>query len=301
MDSAIQKIWLDGELKNAADATVHVLNHSLHYGSAVFEGIRCYMTPTGPAIFRLEDHVNRLFHSAEVMGMQPPYSRAEITQAIVSVVAQNKLSECYIRPIFFYGDKMGLLPIGAPLHCAIAAWPWAKYLKKDAVSVKVSPYIRIHPRSSEMTAKISGHYSNSIIASLDAHKSGFDEALFLDTNDNVAEGPGENIFFVSDRSLVTPESGSILSGLTRDSIIRIAADRGYAVTQRAVSVKELSKFSEAFFVGTAVEVNAIANIDTHIFNDGKVGPVAAEIKAAYTAAIHGEDARYMSWLHPVKE
>lgn len=293
-------IWLNGKIIPFAKAQIHVLNHSLHYGSAVFEGIRCYNTAKGPAVFRLRDHINRLFHSAEVLGMKIPYNKEEIGKAIKNLIKKNKLKECYIRPIVFYGEKMGLDPAGAPLYVAIAAWGWAKYLAKDCVSARTSSFMRIHPASSKMTAKLSGHYANSIVASLEAKKNGFDEALFLDYQDNIAEGPGENIFFVKSKTLYTPRKGSILPGITRESIIRIAQDLGYKIIEKNIKPADIKKFDEAFFTGTAVEVNAIGKIDKIIFNKEKEGPIARKIKEAYLKTVRGENEKYIKWLDFVK-
>jgi branched-chain amino acid aminotransferase len=277
-------------------AKIHLLNHSLHYGSGVFEGIRCYDTEKGPAVFRLKDHVRRLFHSAGVMGMRVPYRQNEIIKAIKRVVKMNKLRECYIRPIIFYGAKMGLSPEGAPLHVAIAAWPWGKYLTKDSVSVGISSFARLHHKSSVMTAKISGHYSNSIIASIEAKRRGFDEALFLDDAGYVAEGPGENIFFVKGKTLFTPKLGKILPGITRASIMAIARRLGYKVVETDVNPKKLKKYDEAFFVGTAAEVNAIGKINKTVFGRGHEGPATKRLREAYQKAIHGQDRRFAGWL-----
>ena len=294
-----QKVWFDGVMTDLADARIPLLTHSLFYGSAVFEGIRCYSTSKGPAIFRLEEHIHHLFHSAKVMGMVPPYTEAEIVRAIIDVVKQNNFDQCYIRPIFFYGEKMDLIPLGAPLHIAIAAWQWGKYLAGETVAVKVSPYIRLHPHSSEMSAKISGNYANSILALLNAKKDGFDKALFLDADDCIAEGAGENIFFVEGKSLHTPTDRAILPGITRASVMQIATDLGYKVVERDISINEMPRFSEVFFTGTAAEVNAIGKINGHVFNDMHEGPVVREIKSVYQRAVHGEDKRYLAWLYPV--
>lgn len=292
----MQYIWFDGKILPHADANIHILNHSLHYGSAVFEGIRCYETPKGPAVFRLKDHMKRLFHSAQVMGMKVPYSQTQIIAAAKKIVRINKLKECYIRPIIFYGDKMGLSPIGAPLHVAIAAWPWGKYLTKDSVSALISSFARLHHRSSVMTAKISGHYSNSIIASLEARKSGYDEAIFLDDDGNIAEGPGENIFFVKGNTLYTPRIGKILPGITRASVIALAPRVGCKVVETVIRPRDLRKYSEAFFVGTAAEVNAIGKINRVVFRDGREGPVAKCVKVEYQRAIHGKLKGTAKWL-----
>jgi len=295
-----QKVWFDGKMVNLADAHISLLTHSLFYGSGVFEGIRCYPTSNGPAVFRLEDHVHHIFHSAKIMGMTPTYSEQEIVAAIINLIKQNRLSECYIRPIFFYGEKMDLLPIDAPIHIAIATWQWGKYLPRETVMVKLSPHIRLSSRSSDMTAKISGNYANSILALLDARKNGFEKALFLDENSYFAEGAGENIFFVKDKTLHTPTTDAILPGITRASIICIATNLGYKVIERNISLDEIPTFTEAFFTGTASEVNAISKINEHIFNNLEEGPVVKKIKSAYQRAVRGEDEQYSSWLSYVK-
>lgn len=293
-------IWTDGKFIPLEKAKVAILSHSLHYGSAVFEGVRCYETSAGPAVFRLKEHVDRLFHSAEVMGMKIPYAKKEIIDATKELVRKNKLKECYIRPLVFYGEKMGLMPLGAPLHVAIAAWPWGKYLAKDSIAVKIASLMRIHPKSSQMSAKVSGHYANSIVAALEAKKAGYDEALLLDWQGNIAEGPGENIFFVKGNVLYTPKKESILPGITRDSIMALARDLGYAVVEENIKPQQLKTFEEAFFVGTAVEVNAIGKIDKIFFGDGKEGEKTKIIKEAYVRIIRGENKKYKKWLELVK-
>jgi len=298
MKKQAQHIWLNGNFVPFAKAKIHLLNHSLHYGSAVFEGIRCYDTPKGPAVFRLKEHVDRLFHSAEVMGMKIPYSQKAVAKTVKDLIKKNKLKECYIRPIVFYGEKMGLSPIGAPLHFAIAAWPWGKYLGHDSVSVHISKYVRIHPKSSEMTAKISGHYANSIIASLEANKAAADEALLLDYAGNIAEGPGENIFFAKGKNIFTPEKGTILPGITRDSVIKIAKDLGHKIIEKKIKASEIKNFDEAFFVGTAAEISTIGRIDKYVFK--KKAETASVIQEIYANAIRGKISRYDKWLTYVK-
>jgi branched-chain amino acid aminotransferase len=297
----IQKkyIWMDGKFLPFEKAKIHVLNHSLHYGSAVFEGIRCYKTQNGPAIFRLKDHIDRLFGSAETMGMNIPYSKKEIVLATKRLIGKNKLQECYIRPIVFYGEKMGLSPVGVPIHLVLAAWPWNKYLGHGKVSVHISKYIRIHPKSSVMTSKISGHYANSVVASLEAKKAGADEALLLDFEGNIAEGPGENIFFVNRGSLYTPKTGTILPGITRNSVLEIAKNFGYRIIERKIKPSEINKFEEAFFVGTAAEVSIIGKIGSHVFH--KNSGVAQKIQEAYMDIVHGKVKKYFKWLDYVEK
>jgi branched-chain amino acid aminotransferase len=286
--------WFNGKFIPLKSASVPLLNHSLHYGSGVFEGIRCYNTVNGPAVFRLKTHIDRLFHSAEVMGMKVSFSRAEIIRATKELIKKNKLKECYIRPIIFYGGKMGLSPIGAPIEFAIAVWPWGKYLGHDKVSVHIAKFIRLHPQSGVMTAKISGYYFNSILASVDAYKNKADEALLLDARGYIAEGPGENIFFVRGKTLFTPKKGTILPGITRDSIIKIAKDLGYKVVEKDIWPKEIKKFDEAFFTGTAAEITTIGRIGRAAFP--KKPKVSETLAKAYFAAIHGQNKKYFSWL-----
>jgi len=293
-------IWFDGKMVSHEKAQVQILNHSLHYGSAVFEGIRCYDAKMGPVIFRPKDHVKRFFYSASAMGMKISFSQKEIYDAIRKTVEKNNLKECYIRPIAFYGGKMGLFPVGAPLHVAIAAWPWAKYLDKESVRVNISSYSRLHRNSTDMAAKISGHYANSIIASLESKKLGFDEALPLDEKGMIAEGPGENIFFVKKNTIFTPKTGAILPGITRESVMKIAGDFGYKVLERNIRPRDLKNFEEAFFTGTAVEVNAIGQIEKVKYGKGKEGEVTRKIKETYLQTVHGKIDRYAKWLDYVK-
>ena len=296
----VEKIWFDGKLVDWDKATVHLLTHTLHYGGGVFEGIRAYKTNNGPAVFRLKKHVDRLFYSASVLEMDVPFSKEEITQAILEIVKVNKINECYIKPIIFFGyEKMGLNPTGVPVSVAVAAWPWGAYLSKDVVSVKISKYIRPHPKSTVVGAKICGSYANSILASLEVEKAGFDEALLLDHEGYVAEGPGENIFIVKDSKLFTPSSSSILNGVTRDSVIQIAKDLGIEAEEKHITVEELKSADEAFFTGTAAEICAIGKIDDTIINNEKMGVMTKKIKESYIKAIHGESEKYSKWLSPV--
>jgi branched-chain amino acid aminotransferase len=296
MQKLADYIWLNGEFVPFAETKVHVLNHSLHYGSGVFEGIRCYDTLKGPAVFRLDDHIKRLFMSADVMGIKVPYSKEEVKSAILETIQKNDLKECYIRPLVFFGGKMGLDPQGVEINVMISAWPWGKYLEKEAVSVKISDFTRIHPKSSVMTAKISGHYANSILASTNAKREGFDEALLLDYKGNIAEGPGENIFFAKDSELVTPREGSILPGITRDTVIQIAKDLKLKVEERDMKPEEIADYKEAFFVGTAVEVNAIGKINDMELTGEKEGNITKKIRERYSDIIHGKVSKYEKLL-----
>lgn len=289
-------VWLDGKFVRGEKATIPLLTHSLHYGSAVFEGIRFYNTKDGPAVFRLNDHIKRLFYSAKIMGMKIPYTEKEVYEATLKLIIKNRITSGYIRPIVFYGSKMGLDPRGADVRIAIACWPWGKYLDKEVVRVKISPLMRIHPKSSIMGAKISGHYANSILATIDAKKKGYDEALLLDYRGNIAEGPGENIFFVKGKTIVTPPVDSILPGITRDTIKTLARDLGYKIVEKNIKPSDIGKFDEAFFTGTAAEITAIGKIDTTKVGAGHEGVVTKNIRESYHRLVHGELSSHRNWL-----
>lgn len=291
-------IWVDGEVKEISDGKVPFLTHSFHYGSGVFEGIRCYKTESGRAIFRLDEHIERLFFSAETMGMEFDFSQDEIKKAIKDLIIKNKLEECYIRPLIWYGEKMGMDPKEAPVHFGIAVWEWPKYLKKNEVKVGISNVMKTHPKTTVLGAKISGHYVNSVLASRDAKDRGFDEGLLLDFEGNIAEGPVENIIFSKGKEIHTPTDKFILPGLTRISILKIAEDLGYKVFERDIKPDELKDFDEAFFVGTAVEVNAIASIDDFSFA-GEKGETVNKLKDIYLKTVHGEVVEYEEWLSRV--
>lgn len=292
----IKFVWMNGSFVSGAKASVPLLTHSLHYGSAVFEGIRFYETKNGPAVFRLEDHIKRLFYSAKVMGMNIPYSQKELCDAVLTLIVKNKLTSGYIRPIVFYGSKMGLDPTGADVNVAIACWPWGKYLAKEVIKVKISKYIRIHPESSDMGAKISGHYANSILSTLEAKKAKYDEALLLDYKGNIAEGPGENIFFVKGNTVYLPSTNAILSGITRNTVMALARDLGYEVIEKDIKPRDIKKYNEAFFTGTAAEITAIGNIDGEIVGTGKEGVVTKNIRETYQRLVCGEYPRHKNWL-----
>lgn len=294
----VDLIWMNGDFIPWDKAKVHVLSHSLHYGSGVFEGIRFYETVSGKtAVFRLKEHVERLYFSAETLEMEIPYKKEEIENVILDTIRRNNVKAGYIRPIIFYGyGKMGLNPKGADLDICIAVWPWGSYLGEDMVKVKTSSVMRIHPRSSETKAKITGHYANSIQAHQEAVNAGFNEALLLDFEGNVAEGPGENIFIVKDNKLITPSEGNILIGITRDSIFRIAKDNNIEVIEKKLSLDELKHADEAFFTGTAAEVTPIKQIDESIIGDGEAGPITIKLKTLFEDAIHGKIDEYSEWL-----
>tara|TARA_Y100000310_G_scaffold340262_1_gene435392 strand:- start:876 stop:1781 length:906 start_codon:yes stop_codon:yes gene_type:complete len=295
-------IWMDGKLVPWKDANVHVLSHTLHYGAGVFEGIRCYETDKGAAIFRLKEHIDRLFYSAESIGMKVPFSNKDLVKATIQTVKENDLKAGYIRPICFFGyGKMGLNPKGAQVNTSIAVWPWGSYLGDQAVKVKTSKYIRIHPESTVSDAKIVGHYVNSILASIEIKKEGYDEALLLDHKGLISEGPGENIFCVQGGKIYTPKLGTILPGITRASIMQIAKEEGYEVIEKDLALKDIYNAQEALFTGTAAEVTAIASLDDKPIGKEAPGPITKKLKERFLDIVHGRDKKYSHWLTYVNE
>ena len=299
------QIWYDGKLVPWRDANTHVLTHSLHYGLAVFEGVRAYKTTRGTAIFRLKEHTERLFNSAHIYMMKIPYSRDEIMAAQKEVVRANKLEECYIRPIAFYGsEKMGVSPIGAKVHVAIAAWPWGAYLGAEALAkgirVKTASVARHHVNVTLSRAKMSGTYPNSVLATLEATQHGYDEGLLLDVNGLVAEGAGENVFIVKDGKIYEPELTSALTGITRATVIELAAGLGYPVISRPMTRDDIYIADECFFTGTAAEVTPIRELDQRQIGAGKAGPVTKAIQKAFFDVVTGKDKKRRKWLTPVK-
>jgi branched-chain amino acid aminotransferase len=297
-------IWYDGKLVPWRSATTHVLTHSLHYGLAVFEGVRAYNTVNGTAIFRLKEHTQRLFDSAHIYMMKIPYSREVIMEAQKEVVRANKLESCYIRPIAFYGsEKMGVSPKGASVHVAIAAWPWGAYLGAEAldkgIRVKTSSHARHHVNVSMCRAKYSGTYANSILANLEATEHGYDEGLLLDVDGFVAEGSGENLFMVKNGKIYEPELTSALIGITRDSIITMARDMGYTVSARRITRDDLYIADEAFFTGTAAEVTPIRELDNRMIGEGRRGPITTKLQKSFFECVTGKSDKYREWLTPV--
>jgi branched-chain amino acid aminotransferase len=298
------QIWYDGKLVPWRDANTHVLTHSLHYGLAVFEGLRAYSTSRGTAIFRLREHTTRLFNSAHIYMMKIPYSRETLMAAHREVVRVNKLESCYIRPIAFYGsEKMGVSPKGATVHVAIAAWPWGAYLGPEAlekgIRVKTSSFARHHVNVSMCRAKYSGTYANSILANLEATEHGYDEGLLLDVDGFVAEGSGENLFMVRGGKIYEPELTSALIGITRQSIITLAEEMGYSVAAGRITRDDLYIADEAFFTGTAAEVTPIREIDGRTIGSGSIGPVTARLQKAFFDVVNGRNDKYRDWLTPV--
>ena len=297
-------IWYDGKLVPWRDANTHVLTHSLHYGLAVFEGLRAYKTDAGTAIFRLKEHTDRLFNSAHIYMMKIPYDRETLMAAHKEVVRANKLESCYIRPIAFYGsEKMGVSPKGASVHVAIAAWPWGAYLGPEAlekgIRVKTSSYARHHVNVSMCRAKYSGTYANSILANLEATEHGYDAGLLLDVAGFVAEGSGENLFMIKDGKIYEPELTSALIGITRGSIIALAEEMGYTVAARRITRDDLYIADEAFFTGTAAEVTPIREVDGRMIGSGPIGPITAKLQKAFFDVVNGKNSKYSSWLAPV--
>ncbi len=289
-------IWKNGKFVKWNDAKVHILTHTLHYSAGVFEGIRFYDTPKGPAVFRLKEHIDRLFYSAKALQMKLPYSKKEIRETILKTIKKNRLKSGYIRPIAYFGYGMGLSPKNIPIEMAIAAWTWGAYLSEDpSIKVKISPIMRLHPRSTVHDAKICGHYTNSIMASIDAQNDGYHEALLLDENGLVAEGPGENIFMVKRKKIYTPAEGNILPGITRDSIMTLARDLGYKVIEKRIKPAELKRAHEAFFTGTAAEVTPIGQIDRKKIKRAP-GPITMTLKEAFLDIVNGKNPKYRKWL-----
>jgi branched-chain amino acid aminotransferase len=294
-------IWQDGKLVPWREATTHVLTHSLHYGMSVFEGVRAYKTERGGAIFRLEDHTNRLFNSAHIFQMAMPFDKATINEAHKEVLRANNLEAGYLRPIAFYGsEKMGVSPKGAKVHVVIAAWPWGAYLGEDGlergIRVKVSSYTRHHVNISMVRAKASGHYINSILANNEVTNEGYDEAMLLDPEGYVAEGAGENLFIVKQGKLYTPDLTSCLEGITRATVLQIAAELGLSVQEKRITRDEVYCCDEAFFTGTAAEVTPIRELDGRQIGIGRRGPVTAQIQAKYFDVVNGRSAQHNDWL-----
>ncbi len=305
MDQA-DLIWHNGELVAWEDAKVHVLSHGLHYGTGVFEGVRAYETANGTAIFRHQDHLARLVRSAELYYMPLPHTVAELRQATHELLIANGLRECYIRPIAFRGyGVMGLFPLEAPVDVSIAAWPWGAYLGEDSkeigIRAKVASWRRMNGDSFIPESKACGQYLNSILAKIEAHKAGYEEAILLDQRGFVGEGSGENIFLVKDGVIHTPSlAGGILEGITRNSVIRIARDLGHQVVERDIARTELYLADELFVTGTAAEIAAVREVDDHPVGRGARGPVTAELQRVFEDAIRGRDPRYADWLDHVE-
>ena len=294
-------IWFDGRWVDWRDAKVHVLTHTLHYGMGVFEGVRAYKTHKGSAIFRLEDHTNRLFNSAKIMDMDIGCTKDEINQAQKDAIAKNNLDSAYIRPMCFYGSEgMGLRADGLRVHTIIAAWEWGAYLGEDnmqnGLRVRTSSYTRHHANIAMTKAKVNGNYINSMLALKEALTDGYDEALLLDVDGFVAEGSGENIFIILDGIIYTPDLTSALSGITRDTIIILARDLGYQVIEKRITRDEVYYADEAFFTGTAAEVTPIRELDNRILGSGTRGAITKELQTLYFDCVYGRNDKYKHWI-----
>jgi branched-chain amino acid aminotransferase len=294
---------MNGELVDWADAKIHVGTHGLHYGTGVFEGIRCYETEQGPAIFRLSDHMQRFLESARLLYMEIPYSLEELNAAVVETVAANGLDECYIRPIGYVGyGELGVDPRDNPIDVAIMTWPWGAYLgeesAKHGITAKVSSWKRVGANTIPHVSKATGIYLNSMLATTEAKRAGYQEAILLTDEGMVADGPGESIFVVKNGRISTPDlSASILTGVTRDTVMQIAADLGYEVREREIIRTELYLADEVFMTGTAAEIAPIRSVDDHLI--GEPGPVTRAIQQAYADCVRGRGARYARWLEHV--
>jgi branched-chain amino acid aminotransferase len=301
MLEATEKIWMNGKFVKWDDAKVHVLTHTLHYGTGVFEGIRCYKTDSGSAVFRLQEHVGRLFDSAHILQMEMPFTREAVAEAILETIRVNKIEACYIRPIAFLGyGAMGIFPKENPVQVSIAVWPWGSYLGeeglKNGIRVKISSFNRPHVNATMVRSKTTANYANSLLAKREALKNGYDEAMLLDTDGYVAEGSGENVFIVRKGVIKTPPLTSILEGITRDAIMQIAAERGMRLVEERFTRDELYVADEAFFTGTAAEITPIREVDNRSIGEGKPGPVTKELQSAFFDIVHGRDSRHADWL-----
>ena len=298
----VGKIWMNGKLVPFKDANVHVLTHALHYSTAVFEGIRCYNTPNGSAIFRLTEHVDRLFNSAKLYGMKMRYTKKQITDAIIRTVKASGLKDCYIRPIAYYGyGTMGLTPTLNKVDVSISCWEWkmgeSKAGKFSGAKCKISKWVRIDSRSQPMQAKSAANYSNAALARVEALKSGYDEAIMLNSSGKVAEGSAENIFIIKSGIIKTPPlNADILNGITRDSVIRLIKVNGIKLVEKNITVKELFKADEVFMTGTAAEVKSVSKINKTLIGNGKMGKITKTLQKSFMDAAMGKDQRFTSWL-----
>lgn len=301
MDDRDGVIWFDGEMVPWREAKVHVLTHTLHYGMGVFEGVRAYQAQQGTAIFRLKEHTDRLFRSAHILAMPVPFDRDTLIEAQHRAVNENNLDAAYIRPMFFYGSEgMGLRADNLRVHVIVAAWPWGSYLGADGlekgIRIRTSSFTRHHVNVSMCKAKANGHYINSMLALQEAVSCGYDEALLLDVDGFVAEGSGENIFIIRDGVIYTPELTSALEGITRDTIIKLAAELGLTVLEKRITRDEVYVADEAFFTGTAAEVTPIRELDNRTIGDGGRGPITEKLQSMYFDVVHGRHEKHIDWL-----
>ena len=298
----IGKIWMNGNLVPFKDAKVHVLTHALHYSTSIFEGIRCYNTPNGPAIFRLPEHVDRFFNSAKMYGMKIRYTKKQISDAIIKTVKTSKLKECYIRPLEYYGyGTMGLTPTLNKVDVSISCWEWKMGESKDGkvsgAKCKISKWIRIDSRSQPMQAKSAANYSNAALARVEALKNGYDEAIMLNYKGNIAEGSAENIFIVKNGMIKTPPlTADILDGITRNSVIRLIKSKKRKLVEKNITVNELLKADEVFMTGTAAEVKSVTKINKITIGNGKPGKITKELQKSFMDVVMGKNSKFLSWL-----
>jgi branched-chain amino acid aminotransferase len=298
------KIWKDGKLVDWRDANLHMLTHSLHYGMAVFEGVRAYKTNDGTAIFRLKEHTQRLFNSAKIFQMVIPFDMDTLIEAQKTVVRENKLESCYLRPLVWIGsEKMGVSARGNTIHVGIAAWPWGAYLGEEGlkrgIRVKTSSFTRHHVNVSMVRAKASGYYINSILANQEVTAEGYDEALLLDTDGYVSEGAGENMFIIKNGKMYTPDLASCLDGITRDAVLTMARDSGIEVIEKRITRDEVYCADEAFFTGTAAEITPIRELDNRQIGIGSRGPVTEKLQTLFFDVVGGKSDKYRHWLTKV--
>jgi branched-chain amino acid aminotransferase len=299
------KIWMDGQMVDWRDARIHVLTHTLHYGCGAFEGVRAYKTPAGTAIFRLQEHTERLFNSAKILRMQIPFTQDQVNEAQRTVVRENKLESCYLRPLTWIGDrKLGVSPKGNTIHLMVAAWAWGAYLGEEGlkrgIRVKTSSYTRHHVNITMTQAKAVSNYTNSILANMEATDEGYDEALLLDSAGFVSEGAGENIFVIKKGVIYTPDlSAGALNGITRNTVFHIAKDLGLEIVQKRITRDEVYIADEAFFTGTAAEVTPIRELDRIEIGSGSRGPVTEKVQAAFFDIVNGRNPKYAHWLTQV--
>lgn len=299
-------IWYDGKMVPWRDAQTHVLTHTLHYGMGVFEGVRAYKTEQGPAIFRLQEHTDRLFRSAKILNMTIPYSKDEINEAHLAAIRDNNLDSAYIRPMCFYGSEgMGLRADNLNVHCIVAAWHWGAYLGEDGMTngirIHTSSFTRHHVNITMCKAKANGNYMNSMLALQEAMANGYDEALLLDVDGFVAEGSGENFFMVRDGVIYTPELTSALDGITRATIMQLASEIGVPVKEKRITRDEVYVADEAFFTGTAAEVTPIRELDGRAIGTGTRGPITEKLQTMYFDVVHGRSEAHASWLEYTKK
>jgi|TARA_Y100000310_G_scaffold345855_1_gene471499 branched-chain amino acid aminotransferase len=295
-----EKIWMDGKFVDWKKANIHILTHTFHYGAGVFEGIRCYNTDKGPAIFRLKEHIDRLFNSADIIGIKVPYSKEDFLKACKEIVKVNKLNSCYLRPIIYYGyGQLGVNPLSSPVNCAIAAWSWGKYLGEEGVAKGIRLMKSSFTRNNKNIlnpAKVNGNYVNSVLAKKEAVSAGFEEAVLLDNEDFVSECSGENLFIVKNGVIKTVPKGSILPGITRDTVLKVAQDMKHETKEELFRIDELYNADECFLTGTAAEITPVREVDNKTIGNGKPGEITKKLQKLYSDIVQGKVKEYDHWL-----